>query len=415
LETIEETHRQLDYFFVKVSLSRRDEMAMWKGRWQTDLQMQLQQLEEFLSIPSVVNDELAGCSIEEPLTEMRYELELSKVSTANRSHVREDLMVRTIFEYTQRRNITLTGLFKWYIPRDDAQYKSEHFGIGAYGAVHRGAWGKNKFKAVFKCMYSESKETQDALIHEATVWFDLKHANILELYGACHVRKPMFLVTEDVGNNRNFADYFCAEGETNKASIWTLFAEAAEGLRYLHSKGIVHNNLKGTNILVGADGHAKLSDFGFSFRMDNQADINRLRQSVSTRWKAPELFASSDAIPSSRSDIYSLGMCIIEAISGKPPWPSIQFDKAIIHEVTSPTFSHLRPKELSDEQWLLVQQMCAVKPNERLSLSAIIKTLRAMSVDSSKSRATSLKLCSKCSTPNPATNRFCNECGERFR
>uniref|UniRef100_K3X5G6 Uncharacterized protein n=1 Tax=Globisporangium ultimum (strain ATCC 200006 / CBS 805.95 / DAOM BR144) TaxID=431595 RepID=K3X5G6_GLOUD len=53
------THQELDYFFYKVYLGSRPEMRTWKDKWSSDVQMQLQQLAEFLSIRSVVDDELS--------------------------------------------------------------------------------------------------------------------------------------------------------------------------------------------------------------------------------------------------------------------------------------------------------------------------------------------------------------------
>ncbi|KAF1318880.1 DNA polymerase alpha-associated dna helicase a, partial [Globisporangium splendens] len=399
LDTIKKTHQELDHFFIKVYLGSRPEMTTWKDKWASDVQMQLQQLDDFLTIRSVVDDELAGCSLEEPLTEMKYEFEMSMKSTTGRSEA-EDLMVKTIYESTQRYRVTLISIPLWYISRDDVQYKPDHFGIGAFGAVHRGTLVMSRAKVVVKCMYSESKETQDALIREATLWFGLKHVNVLTLYGACHVGKPMFLVTEDVGDHRCFAEYFVAE-KKKKSRMWSLFLEAAEGLLFLHSRGIVHNNLKGSNILVGTDGKAKLSDFGFSFRANNPAETRVPRQSTGTRWKAPELFTSKDSSPTFWSDIYSLGMCMIEAENGKPPWDNVQLDKAIIHEAT--TSMHSRPKDWSEKQWDLVSKMCAKKPADRPSLPSIIAALRDIATNGDEARQS---FCSKCRFANPAANKF---------
>jgi serine/threonine protein kinase len=261
-------------------------------------------------------------------------------------------------------------------------------------------------------MYSESKQTQDALYREATLWYGLNDEHVLKLLGACHVGKPMFLVTEDAGDRRSFADFFGAE-EKNKQRMWTLFAEAAKGLRFLHEKGIVHGNLKCSNLLVGSNGKAKLSDFGFSFSVDNPAETSPPRQSTATRWKAPELFGAQNSVPSFKSDIYSLGMCILEAVRGEPPWGRLLPDKIIIDKATSGELA--RPSDLNDKQWQLVKAMCERRPETRAALSTVINTLQELAKEGDTAGSQSVKSCRKCGTANPAKNKFCNECGTPFQ
>jgi serine/threonine protein kinase len=97
-----------------------------------------------------------------------------------------------------------------------------------------------------------------------------------------------------------------------------------EGLKYLHINGIIHRDLKCANVLVDNMGVIKLSDFGASKRIihdySDDFDETKLSKSVkgSPYWMAPEVIKrTGHAKP---ADIWSLGCCVLEMLTSKPPW-----------------------------------------------------------------------------------------------
>lgn len=409
LEGLEATHKRLDYFFMKVNLTMRAEMTEWQKHWEADLNIQQLLFESFLSNRLVVNGELNERGLEEALTKMKYELTL-----AQKSQKQEALMksVEISFRFHHKMDLLLKPIPTWFVARDEIQYKQEPFAIGTCGAVHRGTLERTKAKVVIKCMYSDSKQTQEALYTEGELWNRLDHPNVLKMKGGCYVGSPVFLLCEDAGDRRSF-DVFFSESEKNKQKLWHLFLGVAEGLLYLHTKGIVHNNVKCSNLLVGVDGRAKLCDFGFSYDMNSPL---AKKHPAGVRWKAPELLASSETaavvVPSFASDVYSLGMAIIEAVTGNLPWGQASADHEIIKKAT--TAAYVRPNGFTDKQWALVKSLCAMKPDDRLTVPAVVKELRELIHASERKPAESTKACSKCTSFNPVKNKFCNECGNRF-
>ena len=98
-----------------------------------------------------------------------------------------------------------------------------------------------------------------------------------------------------------------------------------EGLNYLHMNNIIHRDLKCANILVDNNGIIKLSDFGASKKIIDQfvqenIDKEFVSKSVkgSPYWMAPEVINKTGH--SMQADIWSLGCCVIEMLTGKPPW-----------------------------------------------------------------------------------------------
>ncbi|KAG6953494.1 hypothetical protein JG687_00012367 [Phytophthora cactorum] len=100
------------------------------------------------------------------------------------------------------------------------------------------------------------------------------------------------------------------------------------------------------------------------------------------RWRAPE-FISRGTV-SFEADVYSLGMCIVEAVSGKMPWPTIP-DIAVKWHLKEGTFLR-QPKEMSRVEWALVCEMCTFEPSRRLKLAQVERRINrfvAMEIDES--------------------------------
>ncbi len=103
-----------------------------------------------------------------------------------------------------------------------------------------------------------------------------------------------------------------------------IFLKLVEIVAYLHSEGIVHNDLKLENILLRPDGRVSLVDFGNARLTQKRGLLSRLFKSRepifgTPTYLAPELIAS-ESDPSFRSDLYSLGVCCFILFTGEPPF-----------------------------------------------------------------------------------------------
>ncbi|KAI4318236.1 hypothetical protein L6164_026025 [Bauhinia variegata] len=99
-----------------------------------------------------------------------------------------------------------------------------------------------------------------------------------------------------------------------------------QALRYVHSKGVVHCDVKGRNVLVGPNGGiAKLADFGSAVPFGGSG-IKKLPRG-SPLWMAPEVIRGESQGP--ESDVWSLGCTVIEMVTGKPAWEDRGVDTLI--------------------------------------------------------------------------------------
>ena len=167
---------------------------------------------------------------------------------------------------------------------------------------------------------------------------------------------------------------YCANGSVTKRvgkmtepEVWHLLHDVAEGLAYLHSKDIVHQDIKPDNIMQADDGHYLITDFGISAR--TRATLTKTQSvhnsgSGTAAYMAPERF-STNQLPIFASDIWALGATIYELIVGWVPFGDgtlpgglLQKNGAEIPDIVlsdestvSPALTHVVHLMLSPNAW----------------------------------------------------------------
>ncbi|KAF8603367.1 kinase-like protein, partial [Ceratobasidium sp. AG-I] len=143
---------------------------------------------------------------------------------------------------------------------------------------------------------------------EIYAWSKLRHENIQQLLGLATFRDQVALLSPWMDNG-SLADFLIKNPDVGRSKMCL---GIAEGLAYMHSQGVVHGDLKAANVLVSNDLTVKITDFGSTLLSTfslNFASTDAV--SFSLRWAAPELILSqSRIVPTTESDVYSLGMVI---------------------------------------------------------------------------------------------------------
>jgi tetratricopeptide (TPR) repeat protein len=148
--------------------------------------------------------------------------------------------------------------------------------------------------------------------------------------------------------------------------------QICRALSYVHSRGIVHHDLKPSNVLVQQDGVARVIDFGIA----RDAGLTLAGIGGTPRYMAPELLVGS-AGADHRADLYSLGVTLYELLTGTVPCPARRPEAIAAWALTN----HVRlPDTCEAPQWLsdVVQRLCAPDPDERFrSANAVIEAINA--------------------------------------
>lgn len=168
----------------------------------------------------------------------------------------------------------------------------------------------------------------EALKHEISLLRDLKHANIVQYLGSNSDEKNLNIFLEYVAGG-SVASMLVNYGSLPEGLIANFVRQILQGLNYLHSKDIIHRDIKGANILVDNKGTVKISDFGISKRVEASTLLNpgphkrggpRVSLQGSVFWMAPEVVRQTAY--TKKADIWSLGCLIVEMFTGSHPHPN---------------------------------------------------------------------------------------------
>lgn len=232
-----------------------------------------------------------------------------------------------------------------------------------------------------------------AVQREAAAIRALDHVNVARCLhvGIASDGKGMDILHEymTAGSVRSILDRFrCLDEVVMRRYV----RQILEGLKYLHSQGIVHKNLKCSNVLLDNNACIKLADFGSIRKIAligtapcNRNDLPKLLKG-SSHWAAPEVVHNLKACEA--SDIWSVGCIMIEMRTGRPPWADIEDEHKVLQAIGETTTGPALPVNNFSESALDFLKKCLrVNPSERPTAEELLSheflLVRDSSVNSS--------------------------------
>jgi serine/threonine protein kinase len=208
---------------------------------------------------------------------------------------------------------------------------------------------------------------------EARALAKLTHPGIVQAFDSGEYQGKHFLVMEYV-EGTSLAGLLHGQGKLSPGRAADLAYQAARALQHAHEKGLVHRDIKPTNLLTNGNGEVKILDLGLArFLQDQIVDAARTREGTgmgTPDYAAPEQFTDAHHVDH-RADLYSLGCTLYHLIAGRVPFPTSSFsEKYQAHCNTEPTPLEELCPDVPGGLALVVQRMMAKKPTARYQNAA---------------------------------------------
>ncbi|KAJ4823702.1 hypothetical protein Tsubulata_050141 [Turnera subulata] len=262
-------------------------------------------------------------------------------------------------------------------------------GSGTFGTVFHGKWRgtdvaiKRIKKSCFSGRSSEQERLTKDFWREAQILSNLHHPNVVAFYGVVPdgTGGTLATVTEYMVNGSLRHVLLKKDRSLDRRKKLIIAMDAAFGMEYLHSKNIVHFDLKCDNLLVNLRDPqrpiCKVGDFGLSRIKRNTLVSGGVRGTLP--WMAPELLNGSSSRVSEKVDVFSFGISLWEILTGEEPYADMHCG-AIIGGIVKNTLRPTIP-ERCDSQWRTLMEQCwSADPDARPSFTEITNRLRAMSM-----------------------------------
>ncbi|GEM_PF-108522 len=215
---------------------------------------------------------------------------------------------------------------------------------------------------VLKAEFAKNRTFVRRFQQEGQAAAELDNANVVRIFDVGNEGDTYYIVMEYV-DGITLKEYIRRKGMLKSRETMAIAAQAAIGLRSAHAHKIVHRDVKPQNIMLSKDGKVKVADFGIARAAHEETESLNANAMGSVFYLSPE--QAKGQVCDDRSDIYSLGICMYEMITGRVPFDketSVAVALAHMNEAIIP------PSELNPDCPVALEQIifrCTQKSRER--------------------------------------------------
>ncbi|MES1907424.1 MAG: hypothetical protein MHM6MM_000543 [Cercozoa sp. M6MM] len=257
--------------------------------------------------------------------------------------------------------------------------RGELIGKGAAGKVFLAMDEDTGELLAVKQLPLRSGDAQRALQTELALMQRLRHPNIVKLYGFESTSRKLFIIMEYVAG-RSLSEMIKSFGRLSESSAQAFTHQLLKAVAFLHEHHIVHRDIKPQNLLINTEGDLKLADFGSAKQLMDilSSEAPSVGFAYTPIYVAPEVLRG-DHRYDRRVDVWSVGCCVLEMLSGRPPWWQQDFQNpltALYHigqTEKAPKLSDEYRTELSREALDFLDKCLELRPAQRPDAATLLQ------------------------------------------
>jgi serine/threonine protein kinase len=245
-------------------------------------------------------------------------------------------------------------------------------GKGSFGKVYMASQLLTNRVVAIKCLDTKmvrEESRKNKIMHELLMFKKLAgHPNVIQIYEVFQNQKYFFFVME-YASGGDLLQLMKKKSRLSEKTARGIFVQLVRGLQFIHSKKILHRDIKLDNILLTdseGDIKAKICDFGVS-RLMNDGDVVN-EQCGTPAYIAPEIIRKK-GYSGFKADVWSLGVLLYAMVYGAMPFKANNIDG--LHEKILTRDCDLSDTSVSPEAKELIEGMLTLIPEDRMSLDQV--------------------------------------------
>jgi len=261
----------------------------------------------------------------------------------------------------------------WALDSSDVKLDDDPFARGSFGLVYKGSYFGTPVCIKVVPMDHHNPDDIKNVQREIAALKTLNHSNLVQFFGLFSLRNEMYIVTEYIPGGTVRHNIEKDKGDIPWGIRIKMANDVASAISFLHSKNIIHRDIKSENLLLAENGDVKLCDFGLSRNVAEPKKKQRMTLCGTDDFMAPEVTLGMDY--DAACDIFSYGMFLCELILREKIEDVLPRSPETFFCLDTDKFLLQVPAEVPPELVSLVLKCCDYEPTNRPDAKQVLSIL----------------------------------------